>query len=53
MLIYKGKEYKTRKELVAEIGKATFNKLLKINDTDLIIMDCHENDNKQFKERNK
>lgn len=42
MLIYKGKIYKTRKDLVLEIGKAKYNKLIKYKDDRLEIIDESE-----------
>ena len=39
MLIYKGKIYETRKDLVSEIGKAKYNKLIKYKDDRLEIID--------------
>lgn len=37
MLIYKGKTYSNRKELVKEIGAYRYKNLLKFKDKDLII----------------
>lgn len=42
MLIYKGKIYETRKDLVLEIGKAKYNKLIKYKDDRLEIIDESE-----------
>lgn len=42
MLIYKGKEYSNRKELVKEIGPNRFRNLLKYKDKDLVI--TYDND---------